>query len=112
MIWTAIEAGITVGHAAARQVTFHADDGFDAGVAAGTVEVEDAEHHAMIGNAQRGHFQFFGARHQVFDAALAIKQGKFAMDVEMDEIAGHSVDVERRRYGFQMEKRRRIITPD
>ena len=65
----------------ARQVAFHADYRFDVGFAAGAVEIKDAEHDAVIGDAEGGHFQFAGAFDECLDPALAIKQGEFAMDV-------------------------------
>ena len=66
----------------------------------------------MIGYAEGRHFQFARAFDERIDPALAIKQGKFAMDVEMDEVACHGLAGCVGRYGFPKAKDSRIIALD
>ena len=85
----AVEAGVAVGHATLRQVGFHADDWLDAGVRAGAIEIQDAEHDAVVGDSQRRHVQRLCPRDQVLDAALSIQQRKLAMHMQVYEVAAH-----------------------
>ena len=94
MIRAAVEARVAIGHAAASEVTFHADNGFDAGVGAGAVEIQNAKHNAVIGDGEGGHIKLAGALDEGLYSALTIEQGELAMDVEMDKFACHAVGVD------------------
>ena len=86
---------------------------FDAGVDAGAIKVQHAEHDAVIGNAQRGHSQSLRAFDQGLDPALAIKQGELAMDMydERNRLSWRRYQ-RVRAMGSKLEKDSRIISLD
>lgn len=101
----AVEAG------PGRDVGFHADDGLDARFEGGVVELDRAEHVAVVGEGAGLHAQAADALHQVVDLASAVKEGVVAVDVEMHEVRLHRGDYKggtelrqraraRRRQGF------------
>ena len=53
----------------------------------GVVELDHAEHRAVVGDGQRGHVHLFDAFDQLLDVREAVEQGVFGVDVEVDE--GH-----------------------
>ena len=63
VIRATVDLRVAVGHAAVGRgdVAFHAEDRLDPGFFAGVVEVDDAEHDAVIGDRQRLHAEFGGA---------------------------------------------------
>ena len=77
-----IEAG------AGGHIDLAADDGADALLFALLVEIDDAVHHAVVGDGDGRLSQLPGALHQSLDAAGAVQQAVFAVDVQMDKI-GH-----------------------
>ena len=79
-----IEAG------AGGHIDLAADDGADALLFALLVEIDDAVHDTMIGDGDGGLAQGLGALDQPLDAAGAIEEAVFAVDVQMDKI-GHGV---------------------
>ncbi len=84
-----VEAVLLVMPGARGDVDLAADDGLDARGAAGLVEGHRPVHHAVVGDRQGTLPQFFGALRQLLDAAGAVEQRIFGMDVEMDE--GHRI---------------------
>ena len=62
-----------------------ADDGRDTGVARGAVEVEDAIHVAVVGDAHRRLTIGRRPRHDVGDPGRAVEHGELGVQVEMDE---------------------------
>ncbi len=85
MVRLGIQGRIAVIHAAPGQVRLHANHGFNSRLPGGPEELDHAKHRAVIGDRQRRHAQFFGARHQPVDLAQAVQQGVFGMDMQMDE---------------------------
>jgi hypothetical protein len=66
-----------------------AEDGLDLLLLAGLVELDRAEHVAMIGEGHGAHPLGLGARHQVLDLERAIEQRVLRVDVEVDELGSH-----------------------
>ncbi len=85
-----VELRVPVAHAPRGEVGFHAQDRLDARALGGAIEVDHAEHRAVIGQRQSRHAQFAGALHQVRDAAQAVEQRVFGMDVQVNKRHGHS----------------------
>ena len=79
-----IEAG------AGGHIDLAADDGADALLFALLVEIDDTVHDTVIGDGDGGLAQGLGALDQPLDAAGAIEEAVFAVDVQMDKI-GHGV---------------------
>ena len=78
-------AGVLVVPAVVGDVDLAADDGLDAGVAAGGVEVHNTIEGAVVGDGQRIHAQLAGAGDQFRDAADAVEHTVFGVNVEMGE---------------------------
>ena len=72
------------------EIGFHAQDRLDARAFGGAIEVDHREHRAVIGQRQGRHPQLRALRHQVGDAAQAVEQRVFGMDVQVNERHGHS----------------------
>ena len=73
-----------------RLVELGADDGSDADVARGAVQVEDAVHVAVVGDPDR-RLPVLGRRgHDVTDARRTIEHRVLGVHVEMDERSSHS----------------------
>ncbi len=70
-------------------VELEADDRLDALVLGGAVELDGAAQRAVVGEGDRRHAQFLGARDQRLDPARAVEQRVLAVHVEMDECGGH-----------------------
>ncbi len=68
-------------HILLGKIAFHANDWFDICFFAGTVELDNAKHRAVVCDRQRFHVEFFGAGHDLIDLAQAIKQAKFGMNM-------------------------------
>ena len=74
-------------HGAGRHVGLQPDDGLDPGILCGVVELDHAEHRAVVGDGQGGHVHLFGALDQLLDVAEAVEQRVFGVNVEVGE--GH-----------------------
>ena len=74
--------------AALGDVDLAPDDRVDARLLAGLVEVDHAVHHAVVRDRQGLHAQLLGALHQRPDAAGAVQQGVFG--VQMQVRKGHA----------------------
>ena len=81
----AVEGGVAVGVGAGGDVNLAADDRADALVAGGQVEVGGGVHGAVVGDGDRVHAERGGALDEVGDAAEAVEQAEFAVDVEVGE---------------------------
>ena len=77
-----IEAG------AGGNVDLAADDGADAGFFTFLVEIDGSVHHAVVGDGNGGLPQRFGTGNQPLDAAGAVKEAVFGMDMQVDKV-GH-----------------------
>ncbi len=66
-----------------RHVYLTADDGLYPRFSGGAVELDDAVHSAVVGYGQAVHTQLFGPCNQLRNAAHAIEQTVFGMDVKM-----------------------------
>jgi hypothetical protein len=80
-----VQLGVAVGHTAARQVAFHAEDRLNLGIDGGLIEILHAVHGAVVGDRQRWHLQRFRALDNFLDFAQAIEQRKFGMNVQMNK---------------------------
>ena len=69
--------------AVVRDVYLAADNGLDAGVAAGGIEIHNAVEGAVVGDGQRIHAQLASAGDQLRDAADAVEHTVFSVNVEM-----------------------------
>jgi len=83
----AVDAVLLVGERAGGHIDLAADDGLHARLAAGAVKRHRAVHDAVVRDGQRVLTQLFGAPGQLADAARAVQQAVFGMDMEMDK--GH-----------------------
>ena len=72
--------------AAGRDINFAADNGFDTLFACRLVKVNDAVHGAVVGDGQRGEFQFMGFVHQPVQTAGAIEQRILGVKMEMNKV--------------------------
>ena len=66
-----------------------ADDGRETGVARGAVEVDDAVHVPVVGDADRGLTVGRGGGHHVLDAGRAVEHRVLGVQMEMDERLAH-----------------------
>jgi len=73
------------GAAIGSDVYLAADDGLDARLGRFLVKLDGAVHHAVVGNCQGIHAQFLRPRYQLGDAAHAIEQAEFSVDMEVSE---------------------------
>jgi len=90
VIGRAVQPGIPVGHAAGREVGFQPDDGADALLDGGIVELDHPVHGAVIGDCHRRHAQVFYPLDEPANIAEAIQQGILRMDVEVNKGHGRS----------------------
>ena len=81
--------GVSVVAAARRQVAFHANDGLDAFPAGDTVEVDRRVEDAVIGEADGVHPELLGALYQGLDAAKAVEETVFGMQMKVGEGLAH-----------------------
>ena len=81
----AVELRVAVGHAPGGHVGLDADDRLDGVVLTSLVEGHDAIHDAVIGQGQGRLVELPGPLSQLVDAAQAVEQRIFGMNVEMDE---------------------------
>src|SRR5438876_6300628 len=70
-------------------VHFAADDRLDRLRLGGEVKLEGTVEDAVIGQRDRRHIELFCRRDEVVDAARAVEQRIFTVNVEMDEAARH-----------------------
>ena len=82
-----VQLGVAVRHAARGEVGFEPDDGFDSGSPGGVVELDRAEHGAVVGQGDGIHPHGLGSRDELLDIAEAVQQGVGGMDVQVDK--GH-----------------------
>ncbi len=94
MVRIAILFRVAIFHRAFRDVRFDADDRLDVFRFARVVEFDGGEHRAMIGERERGLFQFRRARDNVFGMRQSVEETVFAVDVEMNKVR-HSLSLER-----------------
>ncbi len=87
-----VQLGVAVLHAARRHVGFQPDDRLDAGFFGRLVEVDHAEHRAVVGDGHRRHIHLFDALDQLLDVREAVEQRVFGMDVKMGEGHGWADD--------------------
>ena len=80
-----VHAVDAVRYGARCDIDLAADDGLDALGLCSTIKVDHAVHDAVIGDGQRSLAQLFGARSKPADAACAVEQTEFAVDVKMYE---------------------------
>ena len=88
-----------------RYIDLTADNRLDAGCFAGFVESHRAVHDAVVRHGEGGHAQLLGAQSDPVDAAGAVEQGVFRMNMEMDETHGDSLTnsaILRRRWERQL----------
>jgi hypothetical protein len=78
---------VIVLEAVGGNVNLAADDGLEAGLLAGVVELDDAVEVAVVGDGAGAHAQVFRPRHQGGNTAHAVEQAEFGMNVEMGEHA-------------------------
>ncbi len=69
-----------------RDISFDADNGFDAGLGRFFIKLDGAEHGAVIGGSHRMHAELGDALQEVVDANGTIQKAVLGMHVEMDEI--------------------------
>ena len=79
-------AGFLFQPAARRDIDLAADDGFDAFFARRLVKINDAVHRAVVGDGERGEFQFMGLVHQPVQPAGAIEQRILGVQMEMNKV--------------------------
>jgi hypothetical protein len=80
-----VELRVLILHTARRQISFHPDDRTQPGFARRTMEIDDAVHHAVVGQGQRRHAQGLGLRHQIRDVAEPVQHRVLGMDVKVNE---------------------------
>ena len=78
-------SGAATGAALRSDVHFTADDRLYARLHGFQVELNGAVHHTVVGYCQGRHAQFFSPFHQLFNAAHAVKQAVFGVDMEVSE---------------------------
>jgi hypothetical protein len=71
-----------------RHVHLAADDRLDAGRLHRVVELDRAEHVAVVGDRAGGHAELGNSLREVFRASSAVEKRIFGVEMEMDE--GHS----------------------
>ena len=79
-------AGFLFQPAAGRDIHFAADDGLDALFTGRLVKINRAIEHAVVGDGQRGKFQFMGLFHQPVQTAGAIEQRILGVQMEMNKV--------------------------
>ena len=70
-------------------IHFATQDGLDAGLLGGRVELDGSEHVAVVGHGHGGKIQLLGPGHQPVEAAGGVEQGELGVQVEMGEVGGH-----------------------
>ena len=70
-------------------VELEADDGLDAFVEGGAIELDDAAQGAVVGEGHGRHAQLLGPLDEALHTAGAVEQRVLAVHVKMDEIGGH-----------------------
>ncbi len=85
-----VAAGAALGvTGAARHVDLAAEDGLDALLLARLVELDGAEHVAVVGERHRSHAERLRPGDEVLDLERTVEQRVLRMDVEMDELGCH-----------------------
>ena len=85
-----IALGATVGASVVvDQIGLEAEDRLDPRSPAGLVVIDGAVHHAVVGEAERGHAELRGALGELVDLAGAVEQRILAVDMEVRDGAGH-----------------------
>ena len=83
MVGVVIDAVDPVCHGAAGNIDLTADDGLDASGFGCFVEVDTAIHNAVVSDGHGGLAQFLDPIHQPVDAAGAVQEAEFRMDMQM-----------------------------
>ena len=78
-------AGFFLQPAARRDINLAADDGLDALFARRLVKINDAVHRAVVGDGERGEFQFVRLVHQPVQPAGAIEQGILGVQMQDEQ---------------------------
>ena len=78
--------GLATAHTFDGHVHLGTEDRLDARVQRGLIELDDAEHVAVIRDRQRGHLPFHRAIHQIPDPYRAVQETVHRMIVQMNEI--------------------------
>ena len=76
----------------AADVDLAADDGLDARILHGGIEVDAAVHHAVVGDGTGGHAKRLDALDELWNAARAVQQGIFRVQMQVGETHGTSSD--------------------
>jgi hypothetical protein len=79
-------------HAARRDIDLAADNRLDARLLSGLVKGDGTVHHAVVGDGDSRLAELGGARNKPLDAAGAVKQAVFAVDMQMNKGHGTSPD--------------------
>ena len=74
---------------ARRHVGFAADDGLDAGVFGFSVELDGAEHVAMVGHRHGRLIERFDLLNERLDLIRAVQETELGMEMEVDELRCH-----------------------
>lgn len=83
---------LLVAQPAARDVDLAADDGLDPGGFGGFIKVNTAVHHAVVGDGTGGHAKRLDALDELWNAARAVQQGIFRVQMQVGETHGTSSD--------------------
>jgi hypothetical protein len=76
-------AGAFVQTGTRRNIDLAPDNRLDAGGFSGLVKLDNAVHHAVVGDSQAAHTQLFSAGHQFCNRTHAVKQAVFRVDVKV-----------------------------
>ncbi|MBA7654041.1 hypothetical protein ES703_61915 [subsurface metagenome] len=76
---------LTAEAAAGSEIHLTADNRLYPHLPSGLVKLNHAIHRAVVGNGQAVHTQFPGSRYQLWNAAHAVKQAIFGMDMEVSK---------------------------
>jgi len=73
-------------------INFAANDWFYPCFLGRHIKIDDAIHSAVISDSKAVHAQLFGPGNELGDAAHAIEQAVFSVDVKMGELLWHRLD--------------------
>jgi hypothetical protein len=78
--------GAALGAPPGRHVELAADDGLDAGLLRGQIEIDGAEEVAVIGERDGREVQVLGLLHELLELGRSVEQAVLGMHVQMDEV--------------------------
>ena len=84
------DAGLILSRGFRRHIRFDADDWFDALFDRGAPHFVRAMHITVVGDADCGHIEFFGALDQIRNFRCAVKQRIMRVIMQLYEISGSS----------------------